>query len=288
MNTTFVDTRLIRSIGELQPRTKGIKNLALAQLYCWGLNREKFGHPIEVSFYRQQADIGSRQTIYDHLELLRAKGLVQKSDAEKWTVCPDSQNRLSEVWDDLSKKLASGVRKPDNTKENNPYKNLLREAGQEVLKTWNSHAIRKSYLKKRNALLAEDNTALATRMDQFPDVDVARVLDQYLKVFPDLLVKRAKESGRPWSLKQVLNFPTFSEKLDELRTTCSSANPDQPDTLKGDPWLDHQIQHPDYWPPNALQQRDPNLPLGLKKGVFDEAKEAAARRHYHHPERPKK
>lgn len=285
MNTTFVDTRMVRAIGLLNPVTKGLQNLALAQLYCWALLRAKEQKPIEVSFYCQQTGLGSRNSIYRHLYLLKAKGCVLQLDTEEWVAVQPEDTQLSHVLAGLSPDGTETVPREDNTKNlsKNLSKNLLREAGEQVLKTWNSHAVRANYLKRRNALLDEDVQAIDERLTKFPDLDLADALDRFLrKDFPDGCVKRARENGRPWALKQVLGFPSFSEVLDELRE-CRVA----PHTLSGDPWLDQRIEHADFRPPNQLMQETHHLPLEQKySGVFDWDREAEARVYYHHPPRP--
>lgn len=257
MNTTFVDTRMIKAIGALDPVTKGMRNLAMAQLYCWARARGKMGHPvIEISFYRQQADIGSRQTIYDQLAMLKAKGLVQKSDADGWEVCPDSDAILSEIWNAVSKNQTGTVQGLDNTKNSSKKvtKNVLREAANQILDKWNYQAKANSHLKKRNRLLEEDLTAIESRVTSFPDVDLAAALSSYLKENREWMIRFCNQGSKPkpWMLRQVLSFKSFGDYLDSF-VPDACATSDSFVTLKPE-----QI-----WDRHHPQVVSANIPMGL-------------------------
>ena len=87
--------------------------------------------------------------------------------------------------------------------------------------------------------------------------------------------------------KQHHNFDTFMGTRDKLpKTNWHKALEAVPvkskpaDSLPGDPWKDHGIKHPQYAPPTPLNELDPELPLGLRRGTHSEEIEAEARRHY--------
>ena len=291
--TTFASTQLIRVIGDLTPRTAGVKRAALASFYGWALARQKAGQKVEPKFYSDQTGI-PRSTVYRLLVELEAKGFVSGGDTEPWVAVPVEDmdlspvgNGVSPVGNDVSPVETDRVPGGDNTKKVSKSvtkKDTKKEADQ-IMKIWNSHAIKENYLTKHTRVDTKALEKLKSLGKEWPDVDLAMALDAYLKQSGGWMFKRWKDNERCWTLRAVLNFPTYSDSLHKF-VPSSCAKSHSLDTLSGDPWKDHGIEHPTYRPPNQLNQMDPMLPLGLKAGTFDWDEEAEARRHYNHTPRP--
>lgn len=87
MNITFVDTRVIKALGELSAGKMHAATLsAAANLWLWGLHRQSTGQRCELRFYARQTGI-SRNTLTSWMKQLEAAGVAERS-GHLWRCIP--------------------------------------------------------------------------------------------------------------------------------------------------------------------------------------------------------
>lgn len=287
-------TDLIRLIGDAPPKTAGMKRGMLACLYSWIWHRQQKGQKIEPKFYSDSTGI-PRSSIYELLTILEEKGFVRGGDTEPWQAVRIADMDLSGTWTEICEKRqkVSGVRNgrvrsQDNTntvtKTSNSNTNTINKTkteNDELLNTWNKHATKETYLTRHNKLSPLALQRIKKHRADRPGVDLSMALDAYLKKSGNWMHKLWRENDRAFSLRAVLNFPSFEDALGEAVNQRS----DKPATLTGDPWKDHGIEHPKFRPPNRLSFGAPDRPLEAKVFDYTEADEAEARAYYSFPQK---
>ena len=125
-------------------------------------------------------------------------------------------------------------------------KGLTPQQEETLLKIWNSQAGGKSYLQRHQKITADTVKPISKWVKQYPGVDLGAAVGAYLVKSERWMQQRFQETQRVFSLRAVLQFPTFGDHLDAF-AGASDQGSDKPDTLA----LDLSKYDPNHWSRNG-------------------------------------